>query len=149
MLDIINEVKELYQRLLVRDKKLAEDKAKLLKRSEIIESKIQALDNKKVELDKREKIIKEIEDVVALRDQVATAYQKLTSDKKILSREKAQFEEDKKSSLEEIKNDKEAVSSRRIKLQKAERDLDGMKSEYKKEVMASINKSLKERGITL
>lgn len=149
MQDLIKKVHELYDSLIVRDKKLTGDKQKVAVAQDLLDkAKAENVERTK-ELDEREAPIKKIEDVIKLKAEAADAYKKLVSEKKMLKKEQAEFEEHEKKTRAELKSEAEHNSSKKLKLQKAEKELDEKKTKYKIEVMANVNKLLAEKGIKL
>lgn len=131
---------DLYEKLLVRAKKFDEDSATVKSQKEKNASDAKVNQAKKKELDEREKPIKEIEDVIALREETATAYQKFVSEKKVLKKDQAKFEEYKKAEEAKLKTGREDLSSKNIKLKKAQQALSKEKADYKIEVVDSLAK---------
>ena len=82
MNDLIKKVKDLFEQLLVRSKKLDAEKSTLANKAKKVSEGEKANETLSSELDVREKEVKKIEDVVKLKDEVATAYKTYNSDKK-------------------------------------------------------------------
>jgi len=149
MQDIMNRAKELYEKILVRGKKYDEQFAALKGKMDKAIADEQSNDSFRTELNKREKKIKSIEDIVKLRDEVASGYRELISGKKLLKKEKDEFEVYKANSEDEVKVSLKEVVAKREKITKMQLDLDKEKKKYKEQVMANVNKTLKDKGLEL
>jgi len=146
MQKLINQTKDLFEKLLVRDKKYTEDFSAIADKRVKCDADAAANESKKTELDKREKKIKSIEDVVKLQREVSLGHLELIDSKKLLKKEKDEFDVYKNNSMDQVKADAAEVAGKREKLTKQELLLSKAKEEYKDEVMDSVNKTLKQKG---
>lgn len=147
--NLINQVKDLFEKLLVRSKKFEEQFDDVKNRRKKADDDSKANEQLTIELGKREKKVKSIEDIFKMKNEVTASYKELTSDKKLFKKEKDEYEVYKSNSEDEIKIGKEENTAARDKIKKLELELEDKKKKYKEGVMESINKTLKDKGISL
>ena len=84
-----------------------------------------------------------------LKSEFAQAYKEYTTNKKALTKEKAEHEEQKQKEFEENKAESEALSAKNIKLTKAQLALDEEKKTYKDKVMKQINENIDKQKLKI
>jgi len=146
---IINEAKDLYDRLIIKAQKMDSDNATIVRKKEELDNLIKGNKELKDELEKRSKAVSEIEDAVALKGQVAKDITNLNNAKKSFNKEQAKVEEENKKAVEEISNDKAANQGRSDKLTKAELALSKDKETYKQKVMLEINDNIEKQKVKI
>lgn len=144
---VINEAKELYDRLIIRAEKVDAELATALDKKQKSDKLIEYNENLKKELDERSEKISNIEDAITLKAEVSKGVTELNAAKKKFKNEQAKIEEENKKTIDENSEIKSANQSRSDKLIKAELALDEDKKNYKQKIMKEINDNIEKQKV--
>lgn len=149
MLLIGKKLNELYDKMVVKDKKMDKERQENARQLAANKKLFEELEEKQKELSLLEKKHKDIDDVLNARQEAKdilaqsnTAKRKNAADRDAISKERDAM-------MKEVQAERDTVNSRAAKLKKGELALDKERKEYKEKVMDSITKELKGKGIKL